>query len=66
MKIVKFNNGTYGIRRWFFGYQFKDLETAFWWRVGSKWIMHCQGEKEKVIEIFNQKTDYGVPEELCK
>lgn len=64
MKIVKFKNGRYGIRRGFFGfYQFKDLRNQpYWWRKSNRYIYECQTHDfERVKEIFYILTDIGVP-----
>ena len=41
MKIVKFDDGTYGVRRWFFGYEF--LSSSLCWHSTPEGInMYCR------------------------
>ncbi len=48
MKLVKFEDGTYGIRRyWFFGWFFNSLyNTNYVWRSGDRVDVFCKGTKE--------------------
>ena len=64
MKIVKFQNGSYGIRKWSFGYQYKDLKDHFWWSLQSNHFKDCQGTIAQVLDVFKQKKDKGVPVRL--
>lgn len=36
MKLVRFKDGTYGIRKgnWLTGYLYKDFKSIHWWRIG--------------------------------
>lgn len=64
-KLVKFNNGRYGIRSyWFFGWFFVDLVTnGFNWAPGSMFFSDCQGSREKVESILNRgKIKYELVE----
>ncbi len=64
MKIVKFENGKYGVRgSWFFGWRFKDLADNYWWRQGHKWFKDCQGTEERAREVIqNYKCKYTIVE----
>jgi hypothetical protein len=62
MKIVKFENGKYGIRKgWFpYSYQYLDLVTTknneFWWGTESVFFeTDCQGTKERVMAVCKRK-----------
>lgn len=64
MKIVKFNDGKYGIRRWtLFGlFEFKDVQNTgynWWHSKGASMFRNCRGEKEEVERIYDLLTDYG-------
>lgn len=62
MKIVKFKDGTYGIRRWsIIGYQYKDIKSdiSYWWTLNTKFIGHCKGTYPEILEIFERMTDKG-------
>ncbi len=67
MKIVKFKNGMYAIRRqaelWFWKeYEYKDLVTrACWWPRQSNHFRDCLGTKERCEEELVMLTDYGTP-----
>lgn len=57
MKIVKFKNGTYDLRRISpFGFEFADLREAnFWFSSTSYYCLdHCRGTFEEVEFIYNE------------
>jgi hypothetical protein len=73
MKIVKFDDGTYGIRRrawWslFQIYEYRDLKynDAIWWTRRDKWILDCKGPPQKVKSIFDRLKDKGTPVKLSE
>ena len=45
MKIVKFKDGKYGVRRLtLFGYKYKDFRVVpFWWSRNSRFFSDCRG-----------------------
>lgn len=49
MKLVRFEDGTYGVRTfWFFGWHFRDLTTdGFSWPRSSKFFRDCKATEEK-------------------
>lgn len=55
MKLVKFKDGSYGIRsNWFFGWRFYDLYYFNCLRKkGDKYFPHCKGTKDQCISIMN-------------
>lgn len=69
MKIVKFRDGSYGLRKWVFnlfefGYVFADLNSyGFWWNVNSRHFPNCKGTldsvKSMVYKIKNNTNDEG-------
>ena len=62
MRLVKFENGKYGIRvgSWFNGYTFKDLVSLdHTWEIGSKYFKDCLGSYEDCEKILN-KLKYKV------
>ena len=71
MKIVRFKNGTYGVRRWtIFGREFLDKDDPHgngWWTV--KYLHHYQTTREEAEKLFMVKKpkkmspDYGEPSE---
>ena len=67
MRIVKFKNGKYAIRRWMFGWQYKDLRTPgnmspWWWGRHENWFCDCvTDDLELVKRIFYERTDRGTP-----
>ena len=61
-KLVKFKDGTFGIRRGFLGlYWFKDLNTdGYWWSKNSRFFVDsCRGKESTVRERLNLKKDNG-------
>lgn len=62
LKLVKFENGLYGIRKGslFSGYRFLDLKVwtsmDCWWRLNSQFIGDCMGDKEIVVQIYDILT----------
>lgn len=60
MKIVKFKDGTYGVRRLtLFGYEYKDFRSIeFWWSRNSQYFPACHGtltEAEYYTEYYTDK-----------
>ena len=60
MKIVKFKNGTYGIRKWtLFGYKFLSRSGDYWWHLRNVLDygqFKCLNDARKMYEA---KNDYG-------
>ena len=68
--IVKFEDGSYGIRRYVFpfGYEFKeitrDINTNWWGTDFGSFSSYCKStDLNKVQKIFKDLTDKGVPYE---
>ena len=63
MKIIKFRNGKYTIRKWSFfgGYEYKDLKggRCFWWGKESVFFDDCIGTLEEVKKKWNSLNDSG-------
>lgn len=60
MKLVKFKNGKYGVRRGFIYYQFLS-SNGFWWPKSQAEQFELEHTKEKAEELFNSLTDKGEP-----
>ena len=55
MKIVKFIDGTYGVRKWFGVYLYKDLTiSGLWWSISSPHFSDCRGTLSQA-EYFSDK-----------
>lgn len=54
MKIVKFENGKFAIRKFtIFGWQYKDLRTGgLWWNQSSVWFSDCLGTYDECAKQF--------------
>lgn len=54
MKKVKFENGKFGIRRyWFFGWHFQDLTwLSFQWTRSSRHFKDCMGSEKDVDSVL--------------
>ncbi len=66
MKIVKFKDGSFGIRRLTpIGYQYKDLVHSFWWFLGSEHFADCCRDLECAQKAYNKikhrNKDKGQP-----
>lgn len=66
MKIVKFKNGKYGIRRWSLwsmGYEFNDLVSGgYLWSKVTDSMNSCQESDLQIVrKIFQNITDKGTP-----
>jgi hypothetical protein len=54
-RIVKFNNGKYGIQVGFIFAKYVDLKSNWTWSKGGKYFQDCQGSLEEVKEIFSER-----------
>lgn len=67
MKIVKFNNGKYAVRKggWISGYQYLDLRSTehFWWSKDCQYFPHCLADSLEEVEERKPWTvmDNGSP-----
>ena len=68
MKVVKFKNGKYAIRKWslfYFGYVYLDTtysSSAVWWRKRDKWFKDCYINDISIAqELLAEIKDEGVP-----
>jgi len=64
MKIVKFEDGRYGIRKKSYGvYRFLDLQTGlnFWWSQDCEYFNCCKGNYEEVKKAYLEINDPGKP-----
>ncbi len=53
LRIVRFSNGMYGIRKGIIYYQYKDLSVdRCWWFKGSRYFRDCVGCAEKVKKAW--------------
>ncbi len=60
MKIVRFKDGTYGIRKWFGVYWYKDLRSSgTWWVKNSPWFGYCKGNRSTVLRNLETIIDSG-------
>lgn len=55
MRLVKFDDDTYGVRKyWFFGWHFVDLTTSrYAWSRGNVYFKDCKGTKEQAERAMN-------------
>lgn len=61
-RIVKFKDGTYGIRRGYFLYSYRDLkDPIFWWGINSYSFKDCRGSIDRVEQLFSYTQDVGEP-----
>jgi len=60
MKLVKFKNGSYGLRKGFFSYKYLDLTFGInqWWPE-NMCTFNCRGSKERVLAVLGDFEDCG-------
>lgn len=59
MKLVEFENNTYGIRIGWCGlYVYKDFYADFWWTLHSEFIGDCKVSKERAQAKYSQLSTY--------
>ena len=62
MKIVKFGDGKYGLRKGLIFYRYLDLQGGdYWWEKNGYYFATCRGSKERAEEMFGIKSDAGTP-----
>lgn len=68
MKLVKFKDGSFGVRRYNLGsfkYEFLDLQstrTEYWWTQSKRDFLNCCKSDEHTARFhFNRLTDKGTP-----
>lgn len=62
MKLVKFKDGMFGIRKgnWFSGYKFLDIRNnKFWWTIKCDYYLDCHGEEQQVRNLYSSMVDLG-------
>ena len=65
MKIVKFKNGKYALRRFsLFGWEYMDLrdnEDYWWYRSSAPYLNCLSNNLTEITAIYNRLTDKGEP-----
>lgn len=66
MKLIKFKDGTYSIRRlniWVLGYEYRSFSPTYekWYMMSSDFFRCCRVDKETAEKEFNLLTDKGEP-----
>jgi len=61
MRLVKFKNGKYGLRTfWFFGWHFRDLANIkFNWTRSDRYFEDCQGSIELCKSVMDSTDGLG-------
>ena len=63
MKLVKFKDGTYGVRKWSWlslSYRYLDLKHGFyWWDRSSSFFRGCKGTEARSRSLMNSISDRG-------
>lgn len=63
-KIVRFANGKFAVRRWFFGWEYLSLCGNYWWPQSSACFPKCVGDFPTVIGAYLRRYDKGRPVDL--
>lgn len=59
MKLVKFEDDTWGIRMFsVFGYRYFDFD-GYWWERHSQWFKDCKTSEEEARRTFQNFKDKG-------
>jgi len=54
MELVKFNDGSFGIRKGSISYKYRDLRfPGNWWSVESMFFTNCKGSRERCEELMD-------------
>ena len=54
VKLVKFEDGKFGIRRGFIVYQYRDLQhPEYWWHSSGKFFPSCKGTIEQCKALMD-------------
>lgn len=66
MKLVRFADGSYGVRRWtLFGFKYVNLRGAaqYWWGHCSEYFLSdCRATREIALRRYLDLADNGTPE----
>jgi hypothetical protein len=55
--VVTRGDGKFAMRRWFFGWEFKDqINTSYNWRMSSRWFDHCWLEEKDKLRPQDIRT----------
>ncbi len=57
MKLVKFKDGTYGVRRWrylWLQYEFASMLSPTWFSTPEYVLQHCHGTREQAEKRMNE------------
>lgn len=61
-KLVKFIDGRYGARTWWFGYKYADLKDyEYTWRRLEYVHKYCKGTQEQALNAISVLSDRGIP-----
>lgn len=59
-KLVKFEDGRYAVRAWFFGYKYLSIKNCeYTWRQPNHIDSYCKGTKEQAIKALAIQQDKG-------
>lgn len=57
IKLVKFSNGKFGVRRGWIFYEYFDLkDTQYWWEKSSRHFPYCMVDIDIARHAFNMLT----------
>lgn len=60
MKLVRFEDDTYGIRQLtIFGYRYYDPTGCNWWEGGSPWFEQCKTSEQQARKSLQKFKDKG-------
>lgn len=54
-KLIKFTDGTYGVRKGWFSYKYQDMKTPnCWWYPTSEYFRDCKSDFDTAKLRFNE------------
>ena len=54
MKLIKFSNGMFGVRRWSLfrmGFEYRDFVSRFWWKKDSRYFSDCMTNEKSARDF---------------
>ena len=59
MKLVRFADGTYGVRKGIFNYQFLDRDSAMWWTQNPRYYQYYSMPEDAARVLTQRANDRG-------
>ena len=62
MKLVQFDDGTYGVRKGLIRYRFRDLRSPinYWWAADNPFFKDCKGTLSEAMVVMGRVKHKGI------